>query len=207
MRSFVACLVAGFALALPSLAHADEPAPAPKPAEKTGPLVELNADEDGATIEKRTATTGATYLGPFEAGVLSTGHWQEVCVAPCQVRLDPNASYRVSGDGLVPTRSFILPRNEERVRVDAKMGSSPVRVGGMVLTGGGAASILAGGLALAISPILASEEVGSEGFRTAVVAGGIGAVSLGAIALTTGLFMWLSNGSSAHTQTIASSSR
>ena len=215
MRSFVSCLVAAFALALPSIALAEEPKtsentaekPADKPAGKAGPVVELSADENGATIEKRTATSGVTGLGPLETGALSIGHWQEVCVAPCQVRLDPNASYRVSGDGLVPTHSFILPRNEDRVRVDARMGSSPARLGGILLTAGGIASLAAGGLALAVSPVLASEDVGSEGFRTAVIAGGIGAVSLGAIALTTGLFMWLSNGSSAHTQTIASASR
>jgi hypothetical protein len=203
MRSFAPCLVAGFALAFPSLAFAEEPKAEAKP----GPVVELSADEGNATIEKRTGTSAATGLGPFETGVLSVGHWQEVCVAPCQVRLDPNASYRVSGDGLVPTGSFMLPRNEDRVRVDAKMGSSPARVGGMLLTAGGIGSLALGGLALIATPILASEDVGSEGFRTGVLAGGIGAVSVGAIALTTGLFLWLSNGSSAHPQTVASSSR
>ena len=202
MRSFAPCLVpfvAGFALALPSMAHAEETKP--------GPVVELSADEGPATIEKRTGTSAATGLGPFETGVMSLGHWQEVCVAPCQVRLDPNASYRVAGDGYVPTHSFILPRNEDKVRVDAKLGSSPARISGILLTAGGVASLVAGGLALAATPILQSEDVGSEGFRTAVLAGGVGAVSVGAIALTTGLFLWLSNGSSAHTQTIASASR
>lgn len=200
MRSFVSCLVAGFTV-LFSLSAAAEEA-------KTGPVVELSADEGNATLEKRTGTSGATGLGPFETGVLSVGHWQEVCVAPCQVRLDANASYRVSGDGLVPSNSFTLPRSEgDRVRVDAKMGSSPARVGGMLLTAGGIGSLALGGLALVATPILASEDVGSEGFRTGVLAGGIGAVSIGAIALTTGLFLWLSNGSSAHTMTVASSSR
>src|SRR5690606_39053343 len=124
-----------------------------------------------------------------------------------QMRLDRNASYRVAGEGLVPTGSFTLPRTDDRVIVDAKMGSSPARVGGMLLTAGGVASLAAGGLALLATPILASEDVGSEGFRTGVLAGGIGAVSLGAIAVATGLFLWLSNGSSVHTMTTASASR
>jgi hypothetical protein len=204
MRSFVAIFIAGFAVLVPAIASADEPTTEAKP-EPKGPVVELSADEGNATIEKRTGTSAATGLGPFETGVLSVGHWQEVCVAPCQVRLDPNSSYRVSGDGLVPSGTFMLPRNEDRVRVDARMGSSPARVGGMLLTAGGIGSLALGGLALLATPILASEDVGSEGFRTGVLAGGIGAVSVGAIALTTGLFLWLSNGSSAHPQTIASS--
>lgn len=193
------CLVATFAVALtaaaPGTAHAEE---------ESGPVVELSADEGNAVIEKRTGTT-APSLGLLETGLVSVGQWQHACVAPCQMRLDPRFSYRVAGDGLVPTPSFVLPRGEDRVRVDAKMGSSPARVSGMLLTGGGAAALALGGAALIASPILASEDVGSEGFRSAVLAGGIGAVSVGAIAATVGLFMWLSNGSSAHPQPVASS--
>lgn len=200
MRSLPALFVGGFAVLVPAFAFAEEPKAEPK-----GPVVELSADEGNATLEKRTGTSVATGLGPFETGVMSLGHWQSVCIAPCQVRLDTNASYRVSGDGLVPSNSFTLPRNEDHVRVDAKMGSSPARVAGMIFTAGGVASLAAGGLALLATPILASEDVGSEGFRTGVLAGGIGAVSVGAIALTTGLFLWLSNGSSAHAQNVASS--
>ena len=93
------------------------------------------------------------------------------------------------------------------MRVDARMGSSPARVGGMLITGGGVLALAAGAAALIATPILESEDVGSKGFRSGVLAGGIGALSVGAIATTIGLFMWLSNGSSAHTQTVASSSR
>lgn len=197
------CLVATFAavttaaVATPRIAHAEE--------EGGGPVVELSADDGNATIEKRTGTT-APSLGILETGILSVGQWQHACVAPCQMRLDPRFTYRVAGDGLVPTSSFVLPRGEDRVRIDAKMGSSPARVSGMILTGAGAAAIALGGAALIASPILASEDAGSEGFRTAVLAGGIGAVSVGAIAATVGLFMWLSNGSSAYPRTVASSS-
>lgn len=168
-------------------------------------MVELSADEGNATIEKRTGTT-APSLGLLETGVVAVGQWQHACVAPCQMRLDPRYTYRVAGDGLVPTGSFVLPPGEDRVRVDAKMGSSPARVSGMLLTGAGALALAAGGAALIASPILASEDVGSEGFRTAVLAGGIGAVSVGAIAATVGLFMWLSNGSSAYPRAVASAS-
>ena len=199
MNLLRACLVATFAAAIttaaPGTALADE--------EGTGPVVELSADEGNATLEKRTGTT-APSLGLLETGVLAVGEWQHACVALCQMRLDPRFTYRVAGDGLVPTASFVLPRGEDRVRVDARMGSSPARVSGMLLTGAGAAALALGGAALIASPILASEDVGSEGFRSAVLAGGIGAVSVGVIAATVGLFMWVSNGSSAHPRAVAS---
>jgi len=202
MRRHLAFLLGIASFSFAAAAQAEEPTAAPK-----GPVVELSADDEGATIEKRVGTTGPSGLGIVETGVLSVGQWQHACVAPCQMRLDPNYSYRVAGDGLVPTGSFTIPRESDHVRVDARMGSSPARVGGMLITGGGVLALAAGAAALIATPILESEDVGSKGFRSGVLAGGIGALSVGAIATTIGLFMWLSNGSSAHTQTVASSSR
>lgn len=189
MRRFASCLAVLAASAFTFPASADEP-----------PVVELTADAPNATIERRMGTTSPGGLPLLETGVVSVGHWQHACVAPCQLRLDPSYSYRVAGDGLVPTDSFALPRGGDRVRVDARLGSSPLRATGAVLTGLGVMSIAAGGLALAASPILASEDVGSEGFRTGVLVGGIGAVSVGAIAASVGLFLWLTNGSSVTTE-------
>jgi hypothetical protein len=83
------------------------------------------------------------------------------------------------------------------------MGSSGARLAGVLATGAGALAIAAGGLALVATPILASEDVGSEGFRNAVLAGGLGAVSVGLVAATVGLYLWLSNGSSARTEIAA----
>jgi hypothetical protein len=162
--------------------------------------VELNADDARATIERRVATSTPSGLPFLETGVLQIGHWEHACVMPCaDVKLDPKYTYRVAGDGLVPTDSFAIPR-DGRVKVDAKMGSSTGRVTGVVATAGGALLMLGGGLALASTPILDSNDVGSKGFRSAVLAGGVGALSVGAVAATVGLFLWLSNGSSAHTE-------
>lgn len=178
------------------------PAPAPSastdaPAPSSAPVVELTADDGRATIERRAATTSPT-VPLLETGVISMGHWEHACVAPCQARLDPRYVYRVAGDGLVPTDSFALPRGQDHVRVEAKMGSSVGRVFGVLATAGGALAIAGGGLALAATPILESEDVGSKGFRTGVLASGIGLVSVGVVSATVGLFLWLSNGSSAH---------
>jgi hypothetical protein len=195
------------------------PAPLPPPASggsaaaaapASGPVVELTADDERATIERRVATSSPGGLPLLETGLFSVGHWEHACVAPCEVRLDPRYTYRVAGDGLVPTGSFAIHPSDAagaagadtRVRVDAKMGSSTGRVAGVVSTAAGALAIAAGGAALVASPILASEDVGSEGFRSAVVAGGVGAVSVGVLAAGVGLFLWLTNGSSAHAQTV-----
>jgi hypothetical protein len=185
----------------PGTAHADEPALAPAPAPApAAAVVQLDADDTRATIERRVGTQSPSGLPLLETGFFSVGQWQQQCVAPCTLALDTRYSYRVAGDGLVPTDSFSLPSSGERVRVDAKMGSSTGRVAGALATGGGLLAIAVGTAALIATPILHSEDVGSEGFRTGVLAGGIGAVSIGVIAVGIGTFLWFTNGSSAHTQ-------
>ena len=197
------------ALCIPSVARAEDPVaqavtagPAVGRATSAlapsadAPVVELSAADERATIERRASTTSPT-VPLLETGVLSMGHWEHACVSPCQMRLDPRYAYRVAGDGLVPSDSFTLPRGQDRVRVDARMGSSTGRVIGVLAMAGGVLAVAGGGLALAATPILESEEVGSQGFRTAVLAGGIGAVSVGAVSAAVGLFLWLTNGSSA----------
>jgi len=198
----------------PRTAHADEPVavpatPAPAapavatPAPAAAPasaVVQLDADDNRATIERRVGTQSPSGMPLLETGLFSVGQWQHACVAPCTLALDTRYSYRVAGDGLVPTDSFSLPRTGDRVRVDARMGSSTGRVAGAMTTGGGLLAIAAGAVALVATPILHSEDVGSEGFRTGVLAGGIGAVSVGVIAVGVGTFLWLTNGSTAHTQ-------
>ena len=214
LTAFAVPILVGLA---PRTAHADEPV-APATVAPVGPpaapvtaspaaaaaapsaVVELAADDNRATIERRVGTARPSGMPLLETGLFSVGQWEHTCVAPCTVKLDPRYAYRVAGDGLVPTDSFSLPRRADRIRVDAKMGSSTGRVAGVVTTGAGILAIAAGGLALVATPILHSEDIGSEGFRTGVLAGGIGAVSVGVIAVGVGTLLWLANGSTAHTQ-------
>lgn len=193
----------------PRTAHADEPAGPPAAAAAPAPaggsaVVELEADDNRATIERRVGTQSPSGLPLLETGIVSVGQWEHACVAPCTLKLDTRYSYRVAGDGLVPTDSFSLPRSGDRVRVDAKMGSSTGRIAGVVATVGGALAVAAGGAALIATPILKSEDVGSEGFRSAVLAGGVGALSLGVLAAGIGTYLWLTNGSTARTTQVAS---
>jgi hypothetical protein len=189
--AFVACST----LLLSSPARAED---ASRPEE--APVVELSADDGRATLERRTSTTSPSGMPLVETGLFSVGQWEHACIAPCQVRLDPRYAYRVGGDGLVPTGSFGLPRGADTVRVDAQMGGSVARGTGAVAMGLGVASVVLGGLALAASPVLESEEVGSQGFRTAVLVGGVSAATVGVVSAGVGLFLWLTNGSSARTE-------
>ncbi|MBX3264107.1 MAG: hypothetical protein KF782_30830 [Labilithrix sp.] len=175
------------------------PSAAPPASSADAPVVELTADDGRATLERRASTSSPT-VPLFETGALSMGHWEHAGVAPCQVRLDARYAYRVAGDGLVPSDSFTLPRGGDRVRVDARMGSSVGRVVGVLATAGGLLAMVGGGVALAATPILESEDVGSEGFRAGVLAGGIGAVTVGAVSAAVGLFLWLTNGSDARAE-------
>ncbi len=193
----------------PATARADEPAAAPTAAPATAPIgppvastavVELAADDGRATIERRVGGMSPSALALVETGVLSVGQWEQACTSPCVQKLDTRYSYRIAGDGLVPTESFGLPHGGDRVRVEAKMGSATGRVAGVLTTGVGVGAMALGALALAATPILHSEDVGSEGLRTGVLAGGISAVSLGAVALGIGAYLWFTNGSTAHTQ-------
>jgi hypothetical protein len=45
-------------------------------------------------------------------------------------------------------------------------------------------------------PIFQSQDVGSPSFRTGLLAGGVTVLSLGAIAVGTGIFLWANNGTS-----------
>ena len=202
MRSHFASAACISALLSASAARADEPGDARSQGPlrsdtPAGPVVDLAADDHHATIEKRSGTSSYVALALPDGAFASVGHWQQACVAPCSLRLDPRFSYRVAGDGLVPTDSFTLPQGADRVRVDAKMGSTTKRLVGILLTGAGAAATAAGGLALGATPILESEDVGSKTFRTGMLIGGASVLTLGVFTLTTGLYLWLSSGSNA----------
>jgi hypothetical protein len=115
-------------------AAADEPSAVPA-APTASTLVELAADDGRATIERRMGTLRPLGLPLVETGIFAASQWEHTCIAPCSVTLDPRYAYRVAGDGLVPTDSFALPHTGDRVRVDARMGSSTGRIVGAVSAG------------------------------------------------------------------------
>ena len=158
--------------------------------------VELHSNDSRATIERRVGTTSLAGLPFVDGSFAGVGLWQEECVAPCEVKLDPRYSYRVAGDGVTPSESFALPRDKDKVRLSAEMGSSRWRLAGILTTGVGVGTALAGTSALVLSPVFENNDVGSKGFRQAVLVGGIVALAAGLIELGAGLYMWQTNGTS-----------
>ncbi len=180
--------------ASPQKAPAAQPAHAPEaaPAEPKATVV-VNTESNHATIERRVNTSSYSGLPLADASFGSISQWEQVCVAPCERPLDKRHSYRIAGEGLVPSDSFTLPRERDRLTLDAKMGSSYGRLAGIGLTLLGASGMLLGGGATIASPILESQDAGSKGLRTGLLAGGITVLSAGLVSAGVGVYLWATN--------------
>ena len=199
----VAFAVSFTAAAAEEVTHPAEKKPDPasfSAPEATPPkaTVVVNADSNRATIERRVSTSSYSGLPLADASFGSVSQWEQVCVAPCERPLDKRHSYRIAGDGLVPSDSFTLPPDRDRLRLDAKMGSSYGRLAGIGLTLVGASGMLLGGGAAIASPILESQDAGSKGLRTGLLAGGIAVLSAGLISAGIGAYLWATNGTTIH---------
>jgi hypothetical protein len=155
------------------------PSDASAAAQKSDVVIVLEADDPHAMLERRPVTLERT--------------WEQTCLMPCEVAVDPKYAYRIAGDGLVPSDTFLLPSGKDAVKIDAKMGSSRARMGGILLVGAGALGMLVGAGGLVASPALERDQSGSAGFRSAVRDGGYVALGAGAIAVAAGLYLWLTN--------------
>ena len=229
-RSFFHGLSVASALFLvSSVAQAEEPAggpidppraPAATSAATTGPstrampgaaqatetetTVELHANDGRATLERRRATHALGGLGLPDLAIGGVTEWEPVCTSPCAMPVSRRSTYRVAGDGLVPSSTFALPTGS-RLRLDADLGSSKGRVSGALLTLAGAGALVLGTGALVTSPVLAANDIGSEGFRTGLLAGGVAAVSVGAILVAVGVTLWITNESTLRFEPTATS--
>jgi hypothetical protein len=181
-----------FAWGAPRPARAEEPKAAPSDAapasSPVAPLVVIDSTRSFTAVERRANhVLGWSLTLPFPAYV-STEQWEPVCVAPCSLRLDPNAIYRVGGGGVAPSGAFALPHGGDPLRLHVHAGSSFLHDGGIVLTVLGAGSVLAG-IAIAGASTAAADPAGT------VKAGAV-FFAPGALALVVGAVLWLTNGSS-----------
>ncbi len=173
-------------------------------ATETETTVELHANDGRATLERRRAMHTLGGLGLPDLGIGGVTEWEPVCTSPCAMPVSRRSTYRVAGDGLVPSSTFALPTGS-RLRLDADLGSSKGRVSGALLTLAGAGALVLGTGALVTSPILAANDLGSEGFRTGLLAGGVAAVSVGAILVAVGVTLWVTNESTLRFEPTATS--
>ncbi|MGO8994218.1 MAG: hypothetical protein ACLQVI_12885 [Polyangiaceae bacterium] len=181
------------ALAFSTTALAEQPPSAPAASGPKPVTVVLQSDDRHAMIERQKEVQSLAGIPLKDATILGVSTWEPACVAPCATPLDPRFSYRVAGDGLVPSESFTLPQDRDHLKLDAKMGSSIGRVGGGVLGLAGVGGILLGAAALIATPILENQNAGSPTLRTGVLAGGVVVSGAGVIALVAGVWLWLHN--------------
>jgi hypothetical protein len=92
-----------------------------------GPRVRLQADNPNARLQQFTPL-----------------RWRDVCLAPCDVTVDPAATYRIGGGTSIPSETFTLPRAAGDVYIDAQVGSKVkhwvglgLMIGGVVAAGYG----------------------------------------------------------------------
>jgi hypothetical protein len=133
-----------------------------------GPVVLLRADTPKARLQAQ---------GP--------GQWRDVCVAPCNVPVNPAAIYRIGGNTIVPSDSFSMPRPSGQVVIEARYGSKIKKWVGIVMIIVGVVDGLTGAFYYSQANDLASSTAGNDdpdlyrafgvvGIATGVVLAGIG---------------------------------
>ena len=86
--------------------------------------------------------------------------WETACVAPCEVQLDPNAIYRVSGGRVAASHRFLLPPGDP-LWVHVKAGSQSEHIAGIAMEILGLASMAAGaGVALGLTDVPVAHSTG-----------------------------------------------
>jgi hypothetical protein len=73
--------------------------------------------------------------------------WHDVCVAPCNVPVDPKGTYRIGGGSIRPSAEFRMPRPAGTVLVRTETGSTAKHWVGVAMIIGGLGAVL-GGIAL-----------------------------------------------------------
>jgi hypothetical protein len=138
------------------------------PPSVAGPVVLLRADTPKARLQAQ---------GP--------GQWRDVCVAPCNVPVNPAAIYRIGGGTIVPSDSFSMPRPSGQVVIEARYGSKIKKWVGIAMIIVGVVDGLTGAFYYSQANDLASSTAGNGdpdlyrafgvvGIATGVILAGIG---------------------------------
>ena len=101
------CRAATAAMPGPPMPPGPPGPPGPPPAYGYGPIVTVRSDHPRARLQVQ---------GPLK--------WQDVCVAPCNVPVNPQGLYRIGGGTIRPSDGFNMPRPAGQVVVEAQTGST-----------------------------------------------------------------------------------
>lgn len=134
-----------------NIARIDEPGAAAPSQVSEGPAdgiaVHIDADDPRSTLQRRAGTSTIVVSTGRGTAVGQGEAWEDLCVAPCDLRVPKNQTVRIAGDGITPSGNFVLQRD---AKLDVKTGSSGLRVGGFWLTGFGLSLAVVGGVFLAM---------------------------------------------------------
>jgi hypothetical protein len=160
--------------------RATEPADADTAEDKEAPNtveIAVRADHPGVAIERRLKIVEG-WQATFGLPVLNnTQEWEPVCVAPCNIKVDPNSHFRISGERVAPSKNFSLPRDRSALTLNVSTGSVLAYDAGVGLTTVGAVLVAVGGFALFYSTTVNSSDTASS-LRTASFAlGGAGLIT------------------------------
>jgi hypothetical protein len=144
--------------------------PGPPPGYGYGPIVTVRSDHPRARLQVQ---------GPLK--------WQDVCIAPCNVPVNPQGLYRIGGGTIRPSDGFNMPRQSGQVLVDAQTGSTVKHWVGFGLVLGGIGSALAGTLIYAGAPDASSNDAFATTDRDAAHVAGIVYIVVGLVLLAVGI--------------------
>jgi hypothetical protein len=124
--------------------------------------------------------------------------WNDVCVSPCGIPVDPAGTYRVGGGSYRASDPFRMPRPSGQVVLDAHMGSNVKHWIGFGLGLGGGIAALLGVTLLSLAPSATGTSVTGSGLSEKETFQVYGAVYLvtGIILLAVGIPMLASSGTS-----------
>lgn len=146
----------------------------------------VTADRVGVVIEHRVNAVEGWQTTLGVPVYTSTQQWEPVCVAPCNVKVDPNAIFRVGGVGVAPSREFVLPAQRKDLRLQVSAGSGPAYNIGLGLTTTGALFA-----AIGVVPLVYAGSITNTSAEDTVRGLGAGILGAGVLMLAVGVPMWL----------------
>ena len=80
-----------------------------------------------------------------------SGSWETVCSSPCETRAPVGDQYQVTGEGLNPSKPFMLNASKGTVNLDVVVGEKRDATTGLVVLGVGGALVIAGVIVIAVA--------------------------------------------------------
>lgn len=105
---------------------------------------------------------------------VSSERWKVACEAPCNERVYRRSALRISGDGVVTSDTFTLPKKGNRILLDVSAGSLAVRRGGWATLGIGLPLASLGVLAVALSATAGPPDASNPYFVGSIVSTAFG---------------------------------